>query len=59
MQSIFIQSHDPALAATAMTYYLATTVSDRSRPKLIGFIGSDGTSSFDLLGSLEAFAVAR
>ena len=40
-----------------MTYF-SREDEDRA-PKLVGFIGFDGMSSFDLLGSLEAFAAAR
>lgn len=41
-----------------MTYYDRQRA-DEGTPKLVGLIGLDGTSSFDLLGSLEAFAAAR
>ena len=41
-----------------MTYF-SQPAADESTPKLVGFIGVDGMSSFDLLGSLEAFAAAR
>jgi transcriptional regulator GlxA family with amidase domain len=41
-----------------MTYY-SREGSDATEPKRIGFIVVDGTSSFDLLGSVEAFAAAR
>ena len=41
-----------------MTYFSQQTA-DESTPKLVGFIGVDGMSSFDLLGSFEAFAAAR
>ena len=41
-----------------MTYFSRQTGGETA-PKLVGFIGVDGMSSFDLLGSLEAFAAAR
>ena len=41
-----------------MTYFSRQAV-DEAAPKLVGFIGVDGISSFDLLGSLEAFAAAQ
>ena len=41
-----------------MTYF-AQQPPEETAPKLIGFMGVDGTSSFDLLGALEAFAAAR
>ena len=47
-----------AAAPLAMTYY-SRQGGDATEPKRIGFIVADGTSSFDLLGSVEAFAVAR
>jgi transcriptional regulator GlxA family with amidase domain len=40
-----------------MTYYSRQS-GDAPEPKRIGFIVADGTSSFDLLGSIEAFAAA-
>ena len=43
---------------STMTYYDRRSADDTT-PKLVGFIGLDGTSGFDLLGSLEAFAAAR
>ena len=45
-------------APTAMTYY-SREGGDAAEPKRIGFIVADETSSFDLLGSLEAFSMAR
>lgn len=41
-----------------MTYFSRQAV-DEATPRLVGFIGVDGISSFDLLGSLEAFAAAH
>jgi transcriptional regulator GlxA family with amidase domain len=41
-----------------MTYFSRQSADDNA-PKLVGFIGFDGTSSFDLMGACEAFAVAR
>jgi transcriptional regulator GlxA family with amidase domain len=41
-----------------MTYFSQQTA-DQTPPKLVGFIAVNGTSSFDLLGSLEAFTGAR
>ena len=41
-----------------MTYY-SRQGADATEPKRIGFIVADGTSSFDLFASLEAFAAAR
>jgi transcriptional regulator GlxA family with amidase domain len=41
-----------------MTYY-AQQPTEETAPKLVGFIGVDGASSFDLHASLEAFATAR
>ena len=41
-----------------MTYF-SRQAEDEAVPKLVGFIGVDGMSSFDLLGSLEAFAAAH
>ena len=40
-----------------MTYF--SRHSAETDPKLVGFIGFNGTSSFDLLASVEAFAAAR
>jgi transcriptional regulator GlxA family with amidase domain len=45
-------------AVIAMTYFSRESAEDTT-PKLIGFIGFDGVSSFDLLGACEAFAAAR
>jgi transcriptional regulator GlxA family with amidase domain len=39
--------------------YFSRQQDDSAEPKLIGFVGADGVSSFDLSGSLEAFAAAR
>lgn len=47
-----------ASLAVAMTYF-SQQPADDPEPKLVGFIGVDGVSSFDLLGSFEAFAAAR
>jgi transcriptional regulator GlxA family with amidase domain len=44
--------------AVAMTYF-AQQPAEEIAPKLVGFVGVNRTSSFDLLGSLEAFAAAR
>ena len=41
-----------------MTYFLQQSADDTT-PKLVGFIGFDGISSFDLLGAFDAFAAAR
>jgi transcriptional regulator GlxA family with amidase domain len=41
-----------------MTYYSRQSA-EAADPKLIGYIVADGTSSFDLLGSLEAFTIAQ
>ncbi len=41
-----------------MTYFSQQSA-DGPEPKLVGFLGFDGVSSFDLLGSFEAFATAR
>jgi transcriptional regulator GlxA family with amidase domain len=41
-----------------MTYFLQQS-GDDTTPKLVGFIGFDGMSSFDLWGAFEAFAAAR
>lgn len=41
-----------------MTYVSRGSLGKR-KPKRIGFIGINGVSSFDLLASLEAFAIAR
>lgn len=43
----------------AMTYFSRQATEESATPKLVGFIGVDGMSSFDLLGSLEAFAAAH
>ena len=41
-----------------MTYFSRQPRNEQA-PKRVGFIGVDGSSSFDLLGALEAFAAAR
>lgn len=41
-----------------MTYF-SQQPAEEFEPKVVGFIGLDGVSSFDLLGSFEAFAAAR
>ncbi len=41
-----------------MTYFSRQSAEDTT-PKLVGFIGFDGMSSFDLWGAFEAFAAAR
>ncbi len=41
-----------------MTYFSQQSA-EGPEPKLVGFLGFDGVSSFDLLGAFEAFAAAR